>query len=759
MLKSVRSFIAAALVAALATACHGNTEAAKRKYVQNGDQFFRQGKYSEAVIEYANAIVKDPQFGEAHLKLADAYLAQHDVRDAVLEYIRAADLLPDDATAQLKASHFLLMGGQFEEARVRARNVLSKDPANVEALVLTGNALAGLKNIEEALGVLQHAIEIDPERAGIYTNIGVLQLARGNAEEAEAVFRKAIAVSKGSAEAHLGLGNFYRAVGRTADAEREIKIALQVDPKSVEANEALAGLFVETDRAPDAEPYLKNIVALSKQSSAAFALADYYASLERHADAIRTLEDIVSADPAQLVAARTRIAFIHYAAGDRDKAHATIDDVLARVPRNALAVTMKARLLLADGKVDAAVERARQAVEIDPRIPQVQLMLGRALVAVSDLDGARRAFRDALALDANLLPAELELVDLHQQRGELDTATQIADQAVRTHPASLAARLALVRVLTVRSEDHPRAQTELRGLLARYPKSGPVKAAQGAYLLSEGDLGGARAAFARALDLNPDQMDALAGIVAVDLATKNVGDARDRIDAVLKRKPQTPGALIMLAKVEFTANNFAKAEATLRRALDIDPSNPEPYGLLAQLYMQQGKLEAAKKEFSEIARLQSRSVGARTLLGVLCYATKDYSAAQSWWQAALRIDPNAAAAANNLAWLYAETGTNLESALELAQLAKAKMPDQPEINDTLGWVYYKKRMGRTAAQYLTLSIEKDRTNPVYQYHLGMAYAQTGEDGKARRLLEQALSLNPNFDGAAEARRTLKTLIY
>jgi Tfp pilus assembly protein PilF len=215
----------------------------------------------------------------------------------------------------------------------------------------------------------------------------------------------------------------------------------------------------------------------------------------------------------------------------------------------------------------------------------------------------------------------------------------------------------------------------------------------------------------------------------------------------------------MLAKVEFSANNFAKAESTLRRALEADPSNPEPYGLLAQLYMQQGKLDAAKTEFAEIARLQSRSVASRTLLGVLCYATKDYGGAQSWWEAALRIDPNSAAAANNLAWLYADGNTNLDAALELAQVAKAKMPNQPEINDTLGWVYYKKHMGRTAAPYLLLSIEKDRKNPVYQYHLGMVYAQTGEDGKARRFLEQALSLNPNFDGAAEARRTLKTLIY
>ena len=248
-------------------------------------------------------------------------------------------------------------------------------------------------------------------------------------------------------------------------------------------------------------------------------------------------------------------------------------------------------------------------------------------------------------------------------------------------------------------------------------------------------------------------------MVAVGLSRKDLADARDHVTSALARTPNSPALLIMLAKIEFTANNVGKAEATLRKALECDPANPEPYGLLAQLYVQQGKLENAKHEFSEIARLQPRSIAAPTLLGVLCYATRDMAGARSWWEAALRVDPSAAAAANNLAWLYAESGTNLDAALELALTARGKMPDQPEINDTLGWVYYKKKMGRTATQYLGLSASKDETNPVYQFHLGMAYAQVGEDGKARRLLEKALSMNPNFEGSVEARKTLKTLIY
>jgi len=47
--------------------------------------------------------------------------------------------------------------------------------------------------------------------------------------------------------------------------------------------------------------------------------------------------------------------------------------------------------------------------------------------------------------------------------------------------------------------------------------------------------------------------------------------------------------------------------------------------------------------------------------------------------------------------------------------------------------------------------------PGYHFHMGMLYAKSGDNAKAREALEKALALNPDFDGAAEARKTLATL--
>ena len=48
-------------------------------------------------------------------------------------------------------------------------------------------------------------------------------------------------------------------------------------------------------------------------------------------------------------------------------------------------------------------------------------------------------------------------------------------------------------------------------------------------------------------------------------------------------------------------------------------------------------------------------------------------------------------------------------------------------------------------------------DPTFQYHLGMAYMQTGDWDKARRALKQALSLKSDFDGAVDAKTALATI--
>jgi Flp pilus assembly protein TadD len=54
-------------------------------------------------------------------------------------------------------------------------------------------------------------------------------------------------------------------------------------------------------------------------------------------------------------------------------------------------------------------------------------------------------------------------------------------------------------------------------------------------------------------------------------------------------------------------------------------------------------------------------------------------------------------------------------------------------------------------------VVREPRNPLYHYHLGLAYAKNGDEADARRSLAQALNLRPDFEGATDARRLLGQL--
>jgi Flp pilus assembly protein TadD len=79
------------------------------------------------------------------------------------------------------------------------------------------------------------------------------------------------------------------------------------------------------------------------------------------------------------------------------------------------------------------------------------------------------------------------------------------------------------------------------------------------------------------------------------------------------------------------------------------------------------------------------------------------------------------------------------------------------VNDTLGYIFYKKNLPALAIPPLRASTEKDPTNAIYHYHLGLAYARAGENAQASQSLTRALSIAPNFTGAPDARSVLNSL--
>jgi Tfp pilus assembly protein PilF len=214
---------------------------------------------------------------------------------------------------------------------------------------------------------------------------------------------------------------------------------------------------------------------------------------------------------------------------------------------------------------------------------------------------------------------------------------------------------------------------------------------------------------------------------------------------------------VLTARAYVSEKNWAAAERTLKKAIDSDPTNLSAYALLGGLYFVQGRVAEGRAEYDRIARRQPRSVPAHTMVGMLLQAEGKTVEAKERYELVLSIDPNAAVAANNLAWIKAEAGGNLDEALGLALRAKARLGSHPDVNDTLGWIYYKKSMFPLAVRLLEQSVESADANSTHHFHLGLAYLKTGNEAKAKESLQRALKLDANFAEANEAKRALASI--
>lgn len=750
-----RGLLMALLLAIAASFCAHDPEVAKQEYVERADRYRKEKKYRDAIIEYRNALKQDPRFGAARYKLAQAYLESGDARNASREFVRAADLLPDDAEVQLRAGGILLASGRYEDAKARAEQVLKQNSRNVDAQILLAHAMAGLKNLDGALAQIEEAIRLDPEQGRGYLSLGALQVARGNRPEAEAAFKKAVEIDPKLASARLALANFYWSAGRPREAESALTEALKLEPANVLANRGLAMLYLASNRRPEAEKPLKTIAETTRAVAARLMLADYYLSTNRLKDALNILRPMVNEQGASVLAL-SRVATIQYLQGDRPEARKTVDSILGREPKNLQALTLKGRFLFSEGKLDEALKPAEAALEADQRWVPAHYLLGQIYMARKDFARAEQSFNEVLKLNPRATAAELQLAQIHLASGSAARSVALAERAIRDRPQNPGAHLILARGLIARGE-LARAEAELKDLETRYPNESGVHATAGALYLAKGNIASARRAFERARELNRNSIDALTGLVSVELKTKNVPGARLLIESRLAEAPNDTGVLMLAARVHATSGDWPQAERALQKVIEIEPSQLQAYGALAGLYLRQRKLEEAKASFEDLAKRQSKPVAAHTMVGIILQTQNREAEARERYERVLGIDSQASVAANNLAWLYAEAGQNLDVALNLAQTAKARLPNSPEVNDTLGWIYYKKNVVTLAIPPLKESADKDPSNPIYHYHLGLAYLKYGDIEKARRSLETALKLKSDFQGASEARKALASI--
>jgi tetratricopeptide (TPR) repeat protein len=252
-------------------------------------------------------------------------------------------------------------------------------------------------------------------------------------------------------------------------------------------------------------------------------------------------------------------------------------------------------------------------------------------------------------------------------------------------------------------------------------------------------------------------LEAVSALVRLDFKERRPDTAKARVDQQLTRTPDHAATMLLAARVHATAGDPARSEELLRKVIAKEPDNMQAYGMLAQLYVSQRRLADARANFERVLKEQPTSTSLGTIVAILYQMEGKREEAKRRFEQIVNADPGAAVAANNLAYMYAQDGGNLDLALQLAQSARQKLPDEAEIIDTLGWIYFKKGLSDQAVRYLEESVANNPKNATRQYHLGVVLVKVGDEARGRQTLARALALNLDPKLAEDARSILAQL--
>jgi tetratricopeptide (TPR) repeat protein len=101
-----------------------------------------------------------------------------------------------------------------------------------------------------------------------------------------------------------------------------------------------------------------------------------------------------------------------------------------------------------------------------------------------------------------------------------------------------------------------------------------------------------------------------------------------------------------------------------------------------------------------------------------------------------------------------QQGGNVDVAFAMAQTARKNLPDNANTADTLGWAFYHKQVYTSAINLFKEAVKKEPDNALFNYHLGLAYAKSGQAALAKQQLDRVVRIKPNFPDVDKLRQAV-----
>jgi tetratricopeptide (TPR) repeat protein len=414
------------------------------------------------------------------------------------------------------------LGGNAGEVRTRSFTLLNQGVSAYKQ----GDFATAVAHLEEA-----SSIALNNFRAHFYLGLASI----GNRDYPGAIEALTIALDldPDHLQSHVAIGDAYLKMGDLNESRAAYFRSLKLRPEFPPALDGLARVF-EADAEDDkAIASFRRAIDANRGYAPAYThLGDLYLRQNRFEEAVVLLEEAVDVRP-DYAPGLNRLALAYGRLGLNNQAIATIQQAIELEPKNASHPTTLGRLQLDQGFVTAAEESFREALNLDPALPEARAGLAEVARRRGEYDAALRqldialadprteapkkarlqTFRDRVvaeqaevrALEERVASGEAEsgdyndLAEIYASRGMWEDAAEVQRQADPSY--SQRERLAY---MLFQSQDYAEAH-EIYSGLALEGESATLALNSGVTLALLGNDEAAAEAYRRALEIDPAQ--------------------------------------------------------------------------------------------------------------------------------------------------------------------------------------------------------------------------------------------------------------
>ena len=725
---------------------------------------------------------------EAHKLRGDLLLyGKRDMDAAMVAYREALQVNPSYLEGQAAVVQLLLLQGKTEAAAEALQRLAKAAPGKPQTLYLQAMLAYAKNDLKAAQEHAQKLVSLTPENFRALELAGMTELRLGANVQAEALLAKALQLEAGLPMARRGLVTAYVRQGR-------LDKAMSALPVDVERNDrdpgmmALAGqvymLHGDVDRA---QRYFARASSLDpKDPAKRTSLAVSRLASGQGDAALGELQSIAASDDGVVA----DMALINALLQERkvDQALKAIDALEKKRPADVMPVFLRGRALLLKRDAVGARKAMERVLEIDPNyFPAVGVL---AVLDNADKrpDDARARLEAAIKRQPGNVQAHLALVELRQANGadktELATllrkvveaapssplprlllaehhlrhsepkdALVVAQQAVSALPDNVQLLDVLGRAQSANGE-HNQAQASFNRMAALQPQSSLPFLRMASANLIAGDRDAASQNLRKALEIEPKSLEAQQGQVSLAMAAQKPGDALAISRAVQKQRPKEQVGYMLEGEIHAAGKAWDKAADAFRAGLK-QVASPELAVRLHDVLLSAAKKPEADRWAAEWSRTQPKDAAFPFYLGNRALTLNELPESLRQFERVVAIQPDNAAALNNLAWLKGQLGR--DGALADAERANALAPNQPAFMDTWAMLLSAANQHERALEMQKKVVQLQPQVLEFKLNLAKIQIKAGNKDAARALLDELSAAGDRFSAQAEVDRLKKTL--